>query len=370
MMSVQVSIPEASASTYPIWIGANLLSDLGLWMPANKSRVVIITDYWVRDRYGLTLEEGLKKAGHRTLLLSFPPGEQSKNSQTKIELEERMLEASCDRNTLVIALGGGVVGDLAGFVAATYMRGIDFIQIPTTLLAMVDSSVGGKTAVNTPQGKNLIGAFWQPKAVVSDVLCLQTLPRKDFIHGLVEAIKIFLTSDVKSLNYLDENLNRVLDLDEDILVPLIHQAVQHKATVVEKDEKEASLRVILNLGHTIGHALENLADYRILHGHAVALGILVEAKIAELMGFLQREHYSFIKSLLERLNIFAYDLAAYDVDEIIQRTQSDKKTQAGLVHYVLLKGLGQVHSIHNQFAHPISDEIVRKAYLATLEHED
>lgn len=365
--SMNVCIPASIASSYPIWIGSKLLENISSWMPHGKSSVVIITDNWVKKHYAYLLKKSFNQSGYKTLLLSFPAGECSKNSRTKSELEEKMLVHGCDRDTFILAMGGGVVGDLAGFIAATYMRGIDYIQIPTTLLAMLDSSVGGKTGIDTPQGKNLIGAFWQPKAVISDIDCLRTLPKKQLINGLIEAVKIFLTSNADSLHDLEQNLSSIFNLEETVLIRLIQQAVQIKADIVKRDERESNQRVILNFGHTIGHALEQLTDYHLLHGYAVALGLLVETKIAQLMGLLQENHYQYIKNLLLHLNISTHDLKEFDVDEIIKTTQLDKKKRAGRVRYVLLNGLGTVYEVNNQFAHPVSDEIVKKAFWETIE---
>ncbi len=360
---IEIALPEKLASSYPIHIGSGLLENISSWMPRSVSAVVIITDHDVRKHYASLVEKALKKKGYNTLLLSFPCGEKSKTNRIKSMLEEKMLAHGCDRECLILALGGGVVGDMAGFVAATFMRGIPYIQIPTTLLAMLDSSVGGKTGIDTPQGKNLIGAFWQPIAVISDIHCLKTLSQKQVINGLIEALKMFLTSDADSLNYLQENLDGILRNDETILINLVHRAVKIKATIVQNDEKEKHQRATLNFGHTVGHALEKLTNYQLLHGYAVALGLLVEAKIAQLMGHLEEKHYQFIKTLLNRLPIVTSELEKFDVDEVIKNTQSDKKNRAGLVHYVLLNDLGSVYESQNQFAHPVPDEVVKQAFL-------
>ncbi len=197
---IMMNIPASKAFTYPILVASDLLAHPEKWLPTDwqKKRLVIITDDNVNKIYGKHLSTILEQA--KPLLLSFMPGEKSKNSQIKLNLEQRMIQAHCDRDTLILALGGGVVGDIAGFIAATYMRGISYIQIPTTLLAMVDSSVGGKTGINVPQGKNLIGAFWQPTCVIADMNCLSTLPQVHLINGLIEAIKMFATSDAKLFN--------------------------------------------------------------------------------------------------------------------------------------------------------------------------
>lgn len=364
---IHVNLKAACASSYPIWIGSGLLENIALWMPKISSTLVIITDEHVSKHYALAFEQALKSEGYHTLLLSFPAGEKAKNRVTKSNLEEKMLAHSCDRDTVILALGGGVVGDLAGFVAATYMRGIAYIQMPTTLLAMLDSSVGGKTGIDTPQGKNLIGAFWQPIAVILDLNCLKTLNQEHLINGLIEAIKIFLTSDFKSLNDLEENLNLILSCNEKALSNLLCQAVTLKATMVMQDEREQGQRAVLNFGHTIGHALEKLSDYQVLHGYAVALGLLVESKIAQLMGFLEVKNFLFIQTLLQRLNITAKRLKKFDVNEVIQCTLLDKKKRAGLVRYVLLKDLGSVYAKENQFTHPVPDEVVKRAFLELIE---
>lgn len=362
-VSLRIEFQPLKASAYPIWIGEELLANPSVWIPPKTGTVAIITDHWVEQTYASRLEKVLNLAGYSTLLFSFPPGENAKNSQTKDQLEDQMLTQGCDRDTLIIALGGGVVGDLAGFIAATFMRGIPYIQVPTTLLAMLDSSVGGKTGIDTPRGKNLIGAFWQPKAVVSDINCLHTLPMNHRINGLIEAIKIALTSDREALNRIALHLDAILNLEASALIPLIQSAVQKKAEIVGKDERESSQRAILNFGHTVGHALEQLSGYRLLHGYGVALGILVEAKIAQLKGLLDESAYQTIKNLFQRLDISGAQLKAFHIDEVIAATQLDKKKRKGEIHYVLLNDLGQVYQTEQTFTHPVSDEVVKHAFL-------
>jgi 3-dehydroquinate synthase len=278
-----------------------------------------------------------------------------------------MLAQHCGRDTVILALGGGVVGDLAGFTAATYMRGIPYIQLPTTLLAMVDSSIGGKTGIDTPQGKNLIGAFWQPTAVVADLDCLKTLSPTQLINGLIEAIKMFLTSDKTGLDYVQHNLEKIVAGDIEALSYVISHAIAIKIDVVQRDEKEQNLRMILNFGHTIGHALEKMTHYDLLHGYAVGLGILVEAKIAQLKGLLSAEDYHTIEMLLAELEITRDHLLGFDPKEIIQNTKSDKKTKHGHVNYILLEKLGKYHEKNAHVAHPIDDELVTQAFLTLRE---
>ncbi len=366
MSKITVNVPVAPAISYIVSIEPGQLDDDSIkWFPTNYRNIVIVTDNTVSRYYGESLVRQLKKKEYTVLLLTFPAGEKSKNSKIKQKLEESILSHAYGRNdTLILALGGGVAGDLAGFIAATYMRGIPYIQIPTTLLAMVDSSVGGKVAVNTPQGKNLIGAFWQPIAVIADTNTLKTLDKKHIVAGLIEAMKMFSTNDANSFNFLIENLPKILDLDDKLMSELIYRAIKIKAYVVNKDEKETGMRMVLNFGHTIAHALEKLTNYKMLHGYAVGYGILVEAKISQLMGILSEQDYALIQSSLASLGIYAKALRKYNIDKIIELTYTDKKTKAGLVRYVLLEKIGRVHTSYNNYVHPVSEPIVKEAILA------
>lgn len=367
MNQIMMQIPARQSVSYSIHVGLDLLSHPEKWLPhdSHTKRLVIITDDNVNKIYGEKLSHTLSR--YKPLLLSFLPGEKSKNYQTKQLLEEQMIQHHCNRDTLILSLGGGVVGDLAGFIASTYMRGIPYIQIPTTLLAMVDSSVGGKTGINTNQGKNLIGTFWQPRCVVADLNCLMTLSSVHIINGLIEAIKVFMTNDADHLNYVINNVNDILRKDISILKTIIEKAIKIKVDVVTQDERESNQRMILNFGHTIGHALEKITDYTMLHGYAVALGILVEAKISQLLGFLSNEEYHVIQLLFLKLNISGSQLKDMNYDDIIQATKSDKKTKSNNVRYVLLKTLGQVCNDNNIYAHPVSERIVKNALLDVSE---
>ncbi|MHB1946964.1 MAG: 3-dehydroquinate synthase [Gammaproteobacteria bacterium] len=367
MNQIMMQIPAQKPISYSIRVGSGLLANPEEWLPSNlhTKRVVIITDDNVNKIYGVKLSNTLNR--YQPLLLSFSPGEKSKNYQTKHLLEEQMIQHRCNRDTIILSLGGGVVGDLAGFIASTYMRGISYIQIPTTLLAMVDSSVGGKTGINTQQGKNLIGAFWQPSCVVVDLNCLTTLSQTHIINGLIEALKMFITNDVNFFHYVSDNINSLLNNNIAILKKLVERAIKIKVNIVSDDEKEINQRMILNFGHTIGHALEKITDYTMLHGYAVALGILVEAKISQLLGFLPNEEYQMIQSLFLQLNISGQQLKNMNSDEIIQATKSDKKIKSNHVRYILLKNLGQVYYEDNIFAFPVSDEIVNTALIEVCE---
>lgn len=364
---INVKLPPIPATSYPIWIDSGLLKKTN-WLPKklSLSKIAIITDQTVKKKHAHPLVHLLKKQGYQTVLISFTPGEKSKTEKTKAFLAEKMMHYQCNRNTLCIALGGGVVGDLTGYLAATYMRGIPYIQIPTTLLAMVDSSIGGKTGINTRYGKNLMGAFYQPKIVVADIDYLKKLPHKHLINGLIEAIKMFLTNDKKSFLYAEKNLDSLLAKNETCLKNILSRAIKIKATIVEHDEKENNLRMVFNFGHTIGHSLEKISEYKILHGYAVGLGILVEIKIAHIMGLLDNKSYLRIKTLLAHLGFKPEALKKFNIEEIIRTTRLDKKAKQGKIHYVLLKNIGQVHQVGKQVAHMVPDYIVRNAFLALI----
>lgn len=363
---IPVKITTKPNDNYPILIGASLL-DVAVLFPLKQfTNIVIITDNVVKKRYALSLKKQLKKSGHDSLVLSFPPGEKFKNNNTKQKLENAMLLHCCDRDTLIVALGGGVVGDLAGFTAATYLRGVSYIQIPTTLLAMVDSSIGGKTAINTKYGKNLIGAIYQPKCVIADVSTLKTLSKKARINGLIEAIKIFITHDAKSFNYTASHLSEMIQGKEDVLKSVILRAVKIKSKVVGRDEIENGERALLNFGHTIGHALEKISHYKLLHGYAVAYGILVEATISHLLGLLDKQQLSIIKNILSKLGIHGKDLKRFDITKIIQATKNDKKVRFNSVHYVLLKKIGSAHISKGKYTHPVAEKLVKQAFKLTI----
>jgi len=328
-------------------------------------KTVIITDRNTHKLFAQKLIHQFKL--NHALILTFKAGELSKNIKTYQRLISAMLKNKCGRDTVIYALGGGVVGDMAGFIAATYMRGIPYIQIPTTLLAMVDSSIGGKTAINTPEGKNLIGAFHQPIQTIININYLSTLPQKQLINGLVEALKIFMTSNINYFNYANKNINKLLSRDNSVLSKVIQDSITLKLDIVKKDPKENNLRAILNFGHTIAHAIEKVSDYKILHGYAVGMGILVEAKISQLLGCLSSHDYEIIKNLLSKLNISAELLNKLDIHKIILATKSDKKNKANQTRYVLLKKIGRVHIANNSYTHAIPDKLVKKAFMLASE---
>jgi 3-dehydroquinate synthase len=364
-VDLQVNIPAKSSLHYPIMIAPQLLTNWQSWIKdyAPSKKIIIVSDSNVANLYGNNFCKELNSAGYKCQILHFTAGEASKSATTKLELEEKMFSFGCDRHTLCIALGGGVVGDLAGFTAATYMRGMNYIQIPTSLLAMIDSSVGGKTAVNSSYGKNIIGAFWQPQAVIMDTELLKTLPREQIINGFFEAVKIFLTLNAEQFNFCCTHLDAILNLEQAPLVQVLREAVALKAHVVEIDEQEQNLRMILNFGHTVAHALEKLSDYKVLHGYAVAIGMLVEAKIAELSGLLDNSDYKLITEFLAKLGITPQLLAGYKITELISAMRGDKKNKNQQIVLVLLSGIGQVKNIDNKVAFAVDESIIEAAFL-------
>lgn len=357
---IQVKINPKKACHYPVLIESQLIEKPTHWIPRKYKNIVIITDNKVRKIYADPLLNALKQCN--TLLISFPAGEKYKNIKTKLYIEDQMLSNHYGKDSLIIALGGGVVGDIARFVAATYMRGIPYIQVPTTLLAMVDSSIGGKTGIDTPHGKNMIGALWQPKAVIADLHCLKTLSKKQIINGLVESIKMFLTNDLKSFKFVRANLENILLADKSLLKDIVQKSIKVKSGIIKNDEHDNHQRMVLNFGHTIGHALEKITNYMIMHGYAVGLGILVEAKISECWGILSHNSFRIIESVFADLGITANDLKKFNITSILQATKHDKKIKSNQVRYVLLQDIGKIYKQKSQIIHSIPDSFVKQTF--------
>ncbi len=360
LFSVRAQCKRPLDTSYDIIIGKDCDGEIVKAVreiPAIHS-VAIVTDNHTKKLYGEHLRRLLKHRIPRTHLFSFSAGERNKNQRTKTMLEHGLLAKQCGRDTVILAVGGGVVGDMAGFVAATYCRGIPYIQIPTTLLAMIDSSVGGKTAIDTPYGKNMIGAFWQPKKVIIDINHLWTLPREHIVSGLCEAVKLFITSDPSVFPTISRFLQKANDRDARAIIA---QAVQLKADIVRRDETEHGERMTLNFGHTIGHALERLSGYRLLHGIGVGFGVLIESKISELLGVLSHREYERIESIMRSFKLPMQMLKRYSSRAIINTARNDKKSRGGATQFVLLKKIGSVYVRNRKLAHPVSDAIVIKA---------
>lgn len=335
-----------------IKLAPGLLKRMHCFIPRDlKSyRLLIITDKKVKSFYGDDLKVLLESKGYDVQLIAFPAGEKYKTRETKAKIESSMIKNGYTRQTCIIALGGGVVGDMAGFIAATYMRGVPYIQVPTTLLAMLDSSIGGKTAVNTPEGKNLIGAFYEPDAVIADTDCLDSLSDKQWINGWIEALKIFMTCNAAAFKKASHMKGPTL--------ALIKRAIQIKADIVAQDPLEAGLRAVLNFGHTVGHALEKACDYKLLHGYAVGYGILVEATISLQRGYISIKEHDSVVTALHQLGIRGAYLKRFDINTILKLIKRDKKIKDNRVRCILLQGLGAC-CIEN-----INDEDVRQAFKA------
>lgn len=360
---LKIELPDVVRRQYDIVFGRDYLESLIIEIGNMAvSNVVIVTDNNVEKLYGekILADFGNSPKSYVLSLISFKAGEDHKTQETVIELQNKMFELGCGRNTLVVALGGGVVGDIAGFVASSYKRGVLYVQIPTTLLSMCDSSVGGKTGFNTVYGKNTIGAFWQPKLVLIDVDFLKTLPRQQIINGLVEAMKVFLTNDKKQFDWLENNLDKILNYDLETLQELITNALKIKSVIVERDEKEIGERMILNFGHSVGHTLETLSDYKFLHGEAVALGIIVEAKIASRLGILKLGVTERIEKIINKLDLSVEMLKEFKVAEIMELMRGDKKNDTKQKRLVVLQDVGQVYVKDSSFAQIVDDNIIEE----------
>jgi len=346
MQEIRVELGERS---YNIMIGNGILKDIGGIIEKFEfsNKLALISNPTVYDLYGKTVSESLKASGHDLIEVLLPDGEEYKSLASTEKIYESMLKAKLDRKSALIALGGGVIGDITGFAASTYMRGIDFIQIPTTLLAQVDSSVGGKTGVNHPLGKNMIGAFWQPRLVWVDTATLETLPRREFLSGLGEVIKYGVIWDEDFFAYLESNRDKILRLDKEALTHIIRRSCEIKSEVVSKDERESGLRAILNYGHTIGHAIETITGYKkYLHGEAVAIGMYMEARLSHQLGLIEKKAVAKIKALIDSYELPSKMPDEIQINDLVEKMQIDKKTVGGKMHFVLPEKVGAVR-IHS-----------------------
>ena len=338
MHKVNVNLGDHS---YPILIGINLLGDSSLINPyLGKGKLVVVTNEVVAPLY---LEAVKSMLGGRCVgEIVLPDGEQHKNLETISEIYDYLLRNKFDRHTTLLALGGGVIGDITGFAAATYQRGIGYIQIPTTLLAHVDSSVGGKTGVNHLLGKNMIGAFYQPRCVLADIRVLDSLPEREIKAGLAEVVKYGLIRNAKFFDWLAENSKPISGLDDAYLVRAIKTCCEMKAGIVAQDEKEIGIRALLNLGHTFGHAIETAAGYGTwLHGETVAMGIVMAADLSRRLGWLDVSSAQRIRTVLEKnFGMPVVPPADISVDQYLDLMSSDKKVEQGEIRFILLKDIG------------------------------
>jgi 3-dehydroquinate synthase len=335
MTTIRVNLAEKS---YEIKIGAGLLKQVALELATLGfgQKTVVITNPVVKGLHGDGIRADLIAAGFNVAVLVVPDGELYKSLDQAGKLFEQLAEFQVERNTPIIALGGGVIGDLAGFVAATYMRGVPLIQIPTTLLAQVDSSIGGKVAVNHGRLKNNIGTFYQPRLVLTDSLTLSTLPESELQNGMAEVIKYGAIRDPQLFALVERNPSLKTELWDDIVA----RCAAIKTRIVEQDEKDLGLRNILNFGHTVGHAIETVSDYKIKHGQGVAIGMVVAVTISQRKGFCSPEVVSRLKAVLSSAGL-PTKMPHLDVPQIIQAFQHDKKKSAGRVRFILLKDLGE-----------------------------
>lgn len=337
-IALQVDLGDRS---YPITIGPALLSDAALiGHHIVGSRAAIVTNTTVGPLYLERLQQALLVAGKQITTVVLPDGEEEKNWENLMQVFNVLLQEKCDRKTTLIALGGGVIGDLTGFAAATYMRGIPFIQIPTTLLAQVDSSVGGKTGINHPLGKNMIGAFYQPQSVIADTSTLNTLPPRELSAGLAEVIKHGAIIDARFFDWIEANIGKLVAKDGAALAYAIQRSCEIKADVVRQDEREGGLRAILNFGHTFGHAIEAGMGYGTwLHGEAVGCGMVMAADLSHRLGFIDAMTKTRIAALVKAAGLptVAPDLG---VERWIELMQVDKKNEGGQIRFILIRPLG------------------------------
>ncbi|RCK72598.1 MAG: 3-dehydroquinate synthase [Ignavibacteriae bacterium] len=342
MKKIKVRISGNFVRSYDIIIGITLNQIARyIFKKFSERKIFILTDNNVEKLYGKKFADYFIKIGAKVSLLSFKAGEKSKTRNMKEVLEDKLISYGANRTSLILALGGGVVGDLAGFIAATLFRGIPYIQVPTTLLSQVDSSVGGKVGVDHPYGKNLIGAFYPPEDVLIDTSVLRTLTRINYLNGLAEVIKYGAILDPELFRLLESNSKLLMKPSSAILKNIISRCCQLKAKVVSKDEKENSYRRILNFGHTIGHAIELLSDYKIPHGFAIATGMAVEADFSVKLGLLQKNEFDRIKNLLSTFGFKTNLPRKYSMNDYLRAIQVDKKSSDYGINFTLLRKIGK-----------------------------
>ncbi|MFN0098581.1 MAG: 3-dehydroquinate synthase [Gemmatimonadaceae bacterium] len=352
-----------------IEIAPGALASLGARVRASlpAHRVVIIADQHVASLYGDRALSSFAPAEVPPLLLTFPAGEKHKTRATWGTLSDQMIAAGCGRDTVVVALGGGVTGDLAGFVAATFLRGVPYVQVPSTLLAMIDASIGGKTGVDTSAGKNLVGAFHHPSLVVIDPRLLATLPPKDLRTGLAEAIKHGVIADAAYFGWIATGLRQILhgnEPDDDTALRLVQRSVEIKVQIVRQDERESGIRKVLNFGHTIGHAIEHVTGFGVAHGEAVAIGMVAEAIIAERMHLAERGLADAISTVCDAAGLPVRLPEHVSPAEVVTATRTDKKARGGHVEYALPRALGEMAGSETKYGIRVTDADALRA----LEH--
>ncbi len=348
---------ELGDRSYDIVIGPKLLSVAGDKVARIADRVLIVSNRQIFNLYGKTLGNGLGISGFQWDKFLLPDGEKYKTSASVAKIHDRLIKDRYDRDSVIVALGGGVIGDIAGFAAAIYLRGIRFIQIPTTLLAQVDSSVGGKTGVNHPKGKNLIGAFHQPSIVLADIDTLKTLPRAEILCGITEVIKYGCIASGRFFRYLEQNMDALLALKPDVVAHVVKTSCRIKADIVSDDEKEKGRRAVLNFGHTTGHAVEAVTGYkRFKHGYAVAMGMRAAAILSEMRGGLESKDVARITRLIKRAGLPIKIPDDIKESDLLKAMEQDKKVKSGAIRFALLENIG-----HCEIYSDISRKEIREA---------
>ncbi|MGI5931430.1 MAG: 3-dehydroquinate synthase [Eubacterium sp.] len=366
MPEFQVELKKTVDDSYTIEIGQHLAQqladDLAGGLAGRVSKFAVITDSEVEPLYAAPIAAELTKRGMKNDTFVIPAGEQSKTREMKAELEDQMLAAGYRRDCCVIAAGGGVVTDLAGFLAGTYGRGVPFVNYATTLLAAADASVGGKTAVDTPLATNLIGLFYQPKKVYIDLAAWSTLPKRQICSGLAETIKHACLADSAFFEYLEAHMEDLLRLDPDACLHIAEENCRIKYQVVMQDEKETSgLREVLNLGHTVGRAIETVSGYRLLHGEAVAIGLAAQARLAAELGFMSEAEEARVTELLRRAQLPVQIPEYIDRETLVKKLYTDKKVRDGRIRFVLEKGIGSVMRFADgSYSLPVTEEQARR----------
>ena len=365
MSTLRVALKKTVDDSYDIEVGRDLAGklaeDLKRGLVGGCHRFALITDSNVEKLYAEAIRDRLAEAGFEGEIFAFPAGEKNKTRETKAALEDRMLEAGYRRDCFVLAVGGGVVSDLAGFLAGTYGRGVPFINYATTLLAAADASVGGKTAVDTPLATNLIGLFNQPKKVYIDIDCWSTLPAREISSGLAETVKHACLADEAFFEYLEAHMDGLLQNEPKACERMAQWNCEIKYQVVMKDEREAGLREVLNLGHTVGRAIETLSEYRLLHGEAVSIGLIAACALSVSMGYMTEAEKDRVRALLERAGLPVGIPGYIDREALVQKLYTDKKVRNGRLRFVIPKGIGEIVEFRpGVFAEEVSEDTARQ----------
>ncbi len=362
MREVKLNLKKTVDDSYKLLIGQTVFGDLFKTEldRTHPDKVIVVMDSNLHKLYSDLFENEWKVP---LSIAVFEAGEVHKNMRTIEKLADDLFAFGLDRKSLLVAFGGGVCGDMTGFLAAIYMRGIPFVQVPTSVLAMVDSSIGGKTGVDVPQGKNLIGAFYQPKSVILDVRFLQTLPEREWVNGFAEILKHGLIFDASYFELLEKHSIDSIRKDSDLLIQVIERSCQIKVSVVEQDEKEGGLRQILNFGHTIGHAIESAAEFRIPHGFSVALGMLAEGWIAQKRGWLSPSDLQRLVQVLKNYGLldFMGNFLKLSDEVVLKAAISDKKNTAGSIRAVLLEAIGEVRTENGNYSQVLNTDEIKGA---------